>query len=88
MTGLERRLTVALERLSAQYEMERRRQSEQVEALQQQVEALGAAGRAAGRAERSLAEASRAAERAGNALDRALRDARRNVARPLAQFTG
>ena len=41
MTGLERRLTVALERLSAQYEMERRRQSEQVEALQQQVEALG-----------------------------------------------
>ena len=41
MTGLERRLTVALEGLSAQYEMERRRQSEQVEALQQQVEALG-----------------------------------------------
>ena len=40
MTGLERRLTVALERLSAQYEMERRRHSEQVEALQRQVERL------------------------------------------------
>ena len=41
MTGLERWLTAALERLSAQYEMERRRHSEQVGALQQQVEALG-----------------------------------------------
>ena len=40
MTGLERRLTAALERLSAQYEMERRRQSERVKVLQQQVEAL------------------------------------------------
>ena len=40
MTDLERQLTAALEGLSAQYEMERRRQSEQVEALQQQVEAL------------------------------------------------
>ena len=41
MTGLERWLTAALERLSAQYEMERRRHSEQVGTLQQQVEALG-----------------------------------------------
>ena len=38
MTDLERQLTAALEGLSAQYEMERRRQSEQVEALQRQVE--------------------------------------------------
>ncbi len=38
MTDLERRLTAALERLSAQYEMEQRRHSEQVEALQRQVE--------------------------------------------------
>ena len=38
MTGLERQLTVALETLSAQYETERRRQSEQVEALGRQVE--------------------------------------------------
>ena len=34
MTELERRLTAALERLSAQYEMEQRRHSEQVAALQ------------------------------------------------------
>ncbi len=40
MTMLERELTAALEKLSVQYETERRRQSEQVEALQQQVEAL------------------------------------------------
>ena len=40
MTGLEQQLTAALERLSAQYEMERRRHSEQVEASQQQVKAL------------------------------------------------
>ena len=40
MTDLERQLTAALEGLSAQHEMERQRQSEQVEALQQQVEAL------------------------------------------------
>ena len=40
MTELERQLTVALERLSAQYEMEQRRHSEQVEALQQRVEQL------------------------------------------------
>ena len=38
MTELERQLTAALERLSAQYEMEQRRHSEQVEALQQRVE--------------------------------------------------
>ncbi|WP_423928640.1 MbeD/MobD family mobilization/exclusion protein [Candidatus Palauibacter sp.] len=38
MTALERQLTAALERLSAQYEMEQRRQSEQVEALRQRVE--------------------------------------------------
>ena len=38
MTALERQLTAALERLSAQYEREQRRQSEQVEALRQQVE--------------------------------------------------
>ena len=38
MTGLERQLTVALETLSAQYETERRQQSEQVEALRQRVE--------------------------------------------------
>ena len=38
MTGLEQQLTAALERLSAQYEMERRRHSEQVEALRQRVE--------------------------------------------------
>ena len=38
MTELERQLTAALERSSAQYEMEQRRHSEQVEALQQHVE--------------------------------------------------
>ena len=40
MTELERQLTAALERLSAQYEMEQRRHSEQVEALRQRVERL------------------------------------------------
>ncbi len=40
MTDLERQLTAALGRLSAQYEREQRRQSEQVEALQRQVERL------------------------------------------------
>ncbi len=40
MTDLERRLTAALERLSAQYEMEQRRHCGQIEALRQQVEAL------------------------------------------------
>ena len=38
MTELERQLTEALKRLSAQYETERRRHSEQVEALQGRVE--------------------------------------------------
>ena len=38
MTELERQLTAALERLSAQCEMEQRRHSEQVEVLQQRVE--------------------------------------------------
>ena len=38
MTELERQLTVGLKRLSAQYEREQRRQSEQVEALMQRVE--------------------------------------------------
>ena len=38
MTELERQLTKALERLSAQYEMEQQRHSGQVEALQQRVE--------------------------------------------------
>ncbi len=42
MTELERRLTAALKRLSAQSETERRRQSEQVEALRRQVERLSA----------------------------------------------
>ena len=40
MTELERQLTEALKRLSAQSETERRRQSEQVEALRQHVERL------------------------------------------------
>ena len=40
MTELERQLTEALKRLSAQSETERRRQSEQVEALRGQVETL------------------------------------------------
>ncbi len=38
MTELERQLTEALKRLSAQSETERRRQSEQVEALRRRVE--------------------------------------------------
>ena len=40
MTELERQLTEALKRLSAQSETERRRQSEQVEVLRQRVEQL------------------------------------------------
>ncbi len=40
MTALEEQLTRALRKLSAQYETEQRRHSEQVEALQRQVEAL------------------------------------------------
>ncbi len=42
MSELERQLTEALKRLSAQSETERRRQSEQVEALRQRVERLSA----------------------------------------------
>ena len=42
MTELERQLTEAFKRLSAQSETERRRQSEQVEALRQRVERLSA----------------------------------------------
>ncbi len=67
MTDLERQLTAALERLSAQYETEQRRHSEHVEALRRQVE--------------SLATASRAAERAGDGLDRILRHLRRRARR-------
>ena len=40
MSELERQLTEALKRLSAQYETEQRRHSEQVEVLQRHVEAL------------------------------------------------
>ena len=40
MTELERQLTEALKTLSAQFATERRRQSEQVEALQRRVERL------------------------------------------------
>ncbi len=40
MTDLERRLTAALEGLSAQYETEQRRHCGQIEALRKQVEAL------------------------------------------------
>ena len=38
MTELERKLTAALRKLSAQYETEQRRHTEQVEALQQRVD--------------------------------------------------
>ena len=40
MTELERQLTAALRKLSAQYETEQRRHTEQVEALQRQAGAL------------------------------------------------
>ena len=50
MSELERQLTEALKRLSAQYEKEQRRHSGQVEALRQRVEALQ------GRVERQSAE--------------------------------
>ena len=40
MTELERQLTAALRKLSAQYETEQRRHNEQVEALQQRIELL------------------------------------------------
>ena len=38
MTELERQLTAALRKLSAQYETQQRRHTEQIEALQQRVE--------------------------------------------------
>ena len=50
MSKLERQLTEALKRLSAQYETEQRRHSGQVEALRQHVEALS------GRVEQQSAE--------------------------------
>ena len=40
MTDLERQLTTALERLSAEYETEQRRHCEQIAALREHVEAL------------------------------------------------
>ena len=40
MTELERQLTAALRKLSAQYETEQRRHTEQVEALRRQIEQL------------------------------------------------
>ena len=76
MTELERQLTAALERLSAQCEMEQRRHSEQVEALQQRVEQQAAQSE-------TLRRASRAALRANGTLGRGLQDARRDVARAL-----
>ena len=76
MNELERQLTAALKRLSAQSETEQRRQSEQVEALRRQVERQD-------RGERHLEAANRAARRTSDALDRVLRDIRRReTARP------
>ena len=45
MTELERQLTAALRKLSAQYETEQQRHTEQVEALQQRVEQQAAESR-------------------------------------------
>ena len=59
MTELERQLTAALERLSAQYEMEQQRHCEQVEALRQQVERLSGQMTRLARDYRTLAETSR-----------------------------
>ena len=56
MTGLERRLTAALERLSAQYEMEQRRHSEQVEALERHVAQLSGQVTSLAQDYRTLAE--------------------------------
>ena len=71
MTDLERQLTAALERSSAQYEREQRRHSEQVEALRQQVEAL----------QRQIERLNE--QRATDTLGRVLRDIRRReTARP------
>ena len=76
MSALEGQLTRALRRLSAQYEREQRRHSEQVEALRRQVERLSGENEI-------LSAANRAARRAGDRLDRVLRDIwRRETARP------
>ena len=76
MTELERKLTAALKRLSAQYEMEQR-------GALRAGRSLAAACRAADRAERNLAAANRAARRANDTLGRILQDARREVRRSL-----
>ena len=76
MTELERQLTEALKRLSAQSETERRRQSEQVEALRQRVEQLSAENEALQRQiERLDVQVTRLAEYYGTSR-------RRETARP------
>ncbi len=62
MTGLERQLTDALEKLSEQYEREQRSHSEQVEALRRQGE------RQAGQIEALRQQAERQAERSKTLL--------------------
>lgn len=62
MTGLERQLTEALEKLSEQYAREQRSHSEQVEALRRQGE------RHAGRIEALQQQAERQAERSRTLL--------------------
>ncbi len=62
MTGLERQLTAALEKLSEQYEREQRSHSEQVEALRRQGE------RQAGQIEALRQQAERQAERSRTLL--------------------
>ena len=86
MSELERQLTAALKRLSAQYETEQRRHSGAGRSLagacraaKRGVRDLAAARRAAERGERSLADANRAARRASDTLGRVLRDARRDL---------
>ena len=76
MTELERQLMTVLRTLSAQYETEQRRHTEQVEALQRRVGPTD-------RAERDFPAASRAAVRASDMLGRGLQDARRDVAHAL-----
>ena len=56
MTELERQLTAALERLSAQYEMEQQRHCEQVEALERHVAQLSGQVTHLARDYRTLAE--------------------------------
>ena len=75
MTELERQLTTALRKLSAQYETEQRRHTEQVGALQLRVEQQAAQSETLRRA------ANRAALRACDRLGRGLQDDRRDVAR-------